>query len=131
MGTLECKEIWINAKTNVAQELAMKEAEKKKQKTLEEMIPPALMDYRDVFDKKTAERFPESRPWDHAIDLKPDFIPKDCPIYPLSLPEQGELQKFIDNNLEKGYIRPSKSPMASPFFFVDKKDGRLRPCQDY
>ena len=21
--------------------------------------------------------------------------------------------------------------MASPFFFVDKKDGKLRPCQDY
>ena len=21
--------------------------------------------------------------------------------------------------------------MASPFFFVNKKDGKLRPCQDY
>jgi len=21
--------------------------------------------------------------------------------------------------------------MASPFFFVDKKDGKLQPCQDY
>ena len=21
--------------------------------------------------------------------------------------------------------------MTSPFFFVDKKDGKLRPCQDY
>ena len=21
--------------------------------------------------------------------------------------------------------------MGSPFFFVDKKDGKLRPCQDY
>src|SRR6266436_1479749 len=33
--------------------------------------------------------------------------------------------------MEKGYIRPSQSPMASPFFFGDKKDGKLRPCQDY
>ena len=33
--------------------------------------------------------------------------------------------------LGKGYIQPSQSPMASPFFFVDKKDGKLRPCQDY
>jgi hypothetical protein len=32
---------------------------------------------------------------------------------------------------EKGYIRPSKSPYASPFFFVRKKDGKLRPVQDY
>jgi len=43
-----------------------------------------------------------------------------------------ELDKFLKENLEKGYIRPSQSPMASPFFFVSKKEeGKLRPCQDY
>jgi len=31
----------------------------------------------------------------------------------------------------KGYIRPSKSPYAAPFFFIKKKDGKLRPVQDY
>ena len=41
------------------------------------------------------------------------------------------MDKFIDENLAKGYIRPSKLPMASPFFFVAKKSGDLRPCQDY
>ena len=41
----------------------------------------------------------------------------------------GQISK--GNFLEKGYIRPSQSPMASPFFFVNKKDGKLRPCQDY
>ena len=41
------------------------------------------------------------------------------------------METFVKDNLAKGYIRPSKSPMASPFFFVDKKDGKLRPCQDY
>lgn len=34
-------------------------------------------------------------------------------------------------NLEKGYIQKSKSSLASPFFFVTKKDGSLRPVQDY
>ena len=33
--------------------------------------------------------------------------------------------------LAKGYIRKLKSPMASPFFFVKKKDGSLQPVQDY
>jgi len=28
-------------------------------------------------------------------------------------------------------IRPSKSPLASPFFFIQKKDSSLRPVQDY
>ena len=45
--------------------------------------------------------------------------------------EQIELDKFLKENLEKGYIQPSQSPMASPFFFVGKKDPGLRPCQDY
>ena len=41
------------------------------------------------------------------------------------------MDKFINENLEKGYIQPSQSPFAAPFFFVGKKDGKLRPCQDY
>ena len=45
--------------------------------------------------------------------------------------EQAELDKWIDEELRKGYIRPSKSPNSSPFFFVKKKDGTLRPVQDY
>src|SRR6266571_5559234 len=39
--------------------------------------------------------------------------------------------KFIKEQLEKGYIRPSKSPYSSPFFFIKKKDGKLHPVQDY
>ena len=100
-------------------------------KTTESTIPAEYQNYRDVFEKKASERFPESRPYDHAIDLKPDFVPKNCKVYPLSPKEQTLMDEFIDENLRKGYIRPSKSPMASPFFFVAKKDGSLRPCQDY
>ena len=45
-------------------------------------------------------------------------------MYNLTLQEQIELDKFLKENMEKGYsIQPSQSPMASPFFFVDKKDG--------
>jgi hypothetical protein len=32
---------------------------------------------------------------------------------------------------KRGYIRPSKSPFVSSFFFIRKKDGKLRPVQDY
>jgi len=38
---------------------------------------------------------------------------------------------FLDEQLKKGYIRLSKSPYASPFFFIKKKDGKLHPVQDY
>jgi hypothetical protein len=34
------------------------------------------------------------------------------------------LDEWIKEQLAKGYIRPSKSPQASPFFFVEKKDAK-------
>ena len=97
-------EIWIKAKTNLAMDLAIEESAKRKEQTLDEMIPQELMIYRSVFDKVAANRFPDRRPWDHAIDLQPDFIPKKAHVYPLSLPEQEKLEEFVTENLEKGYI---------------------------
>ena len=52
-------------------------------------------------------------------------------MYPLLPSEQKELDVFLKENLETGQIRPSKSPMASPVFFIKKKDGSLRLVQDY
>src|SRR5271163_1398017 len=126
-------ELWINAKMNIAVELAIKENEKggKKEISMEELVPEDLHDFLDVFNEKQADRFPDSRPWDHKIEMKEGFEPKSFKVYNLTPIEQTELDKFLKENLDKGYIRPSQSPMASPFFFVTKKDGRLRPCQDY
>ena len=45
--------------------------------------------------------------------------------------EQDELDRFLKDNLRKGYIVPSKSPIASPVFFIKKKDGKLQLVQDY
>jgi len=85
-----------------------------------------------VFSEEAAQQFPPKQPWDHAIELKlgtPDVI--NCKIYPLTQAEDQALVAFLDEQLRKGYIRPSKSPYASPFFFIKKKDGKLRPVQDY
>jgi hypothetical protein len=49
----------------------------------------------------------------------------------LSNDEQTQLDKFLEENLSTDHIRRSKSPIASPFFFIKKKDGKLRPVQDY
>ncbi len=45
--------------------------------------------------------------------------------------EGDALTDFLNEQLQKGYIRPSKSPYASSFFFIKKKDGKLQPVQDY
>lgn len=41
------------------------------------------------------------------------------------------LKDYIDDNLKKGFIRPSTSLAGAGIFFVEKKDHSLRPCVDY
>ena len=50
-------------------------------------------------------------------------------MYNLTPEEQTELDKFLKEILEKGYIRPSQSPMASPFFFVGKRTQDSDPAR--
>ena len=45
--------------------------------------------------------------------------------------EMEACKEFIDKNLKAGKIRRSQLPQASPFFFIQKKDRGLPPCQDY
>ena len=45
--------------------------------------------------------------------------------------KQKELDNILNENLLTGCICPSKSPMASPVIFVEKKDGKLQFVQDY
>ena len=123
--------VWINAKTTTSQLLAAQEQEKKEKKSIDDVLPEHYQQYRHLFEERTANQFPPSRPWDHKIDLKPGFNPKVFKSYQLTPAEDQELQNFLDENLRLGRIRPSQSPMGSPFFFVAKKDGKLRPCQDY
>ena len=130
MGQTET-DIWINAKTNLAMDMAIEANLKKKEVPVKELVPLEYHEFLDVFDEDKANQFPESRKWDHKIDMKEGFEPKAFKNYNLTLEEQIELDAFLKENLEKGYIRHSESPMASPFFFVKKKDGKLRPCQDY
>ncbi len=117
---------------HVANDLAAKANAEKKAKTFEEIVPEWCQDFKDLFDKENFDELPEPKPWDHAIELIPNTNANlDCKVYPLNRAEQEELDKFLDENLSNGRIRPSKSPMASPFFFVKKKDNKLRPVQDY
>ena len=120
--------IQIN-KVTIATELAAEENQKKEEKTDAELVPQQYHEYLDIFSEEKAAWFPESRSWDHKIKMKEGFEPNKN--YNLTLAEQLELDKFLKENVEKGYIWPSQSPMASPFFFVSKKDGKLWPCQDY
>ena len=113
------------AKTTVAQQLT-KQATDKTIRTWDQIVPAHYHEHAKVFSEEAAHQFPESREWDHTIDLKlntPNTM--DCKVYPLSPTEDITLQKFIAENLEKGYVRQLKSPYTFPFFFIKKKNSDL------
>lgn len=87
------------------------------------MLLPWYLEYQEVFEKTDFDTLPDHWPWDHTIKFTPDFKPVDCSIYPLTEAEQVALKEFLEENLCIGRIRLSKSPMASPFCFIKKKDG--------
>ena len=123
-------EEFIRATSTASQRLA-EAAAKHAPRNVKDALPEHFYDYMDVFSKESFDVLPDRKPWDHAIELIPDAKPVSCKVYPVSPAEQKPLDEFIEENLRTGRIRPSKSPMASPVFFVKKKDGSLRLVQDY
>jgi hypothetical protein len=124
--------LWCTAGYTYSAELAEKAGEDKWKRTFEEIVPEEYHQYAKVFSEVELERLPEHKSYDHAIDLKletPNLI--QSKIYPMPTNEQEELDRFLEEHLCKGYIIPSKSPIASLVFFIKKKDGRLRLVQDY
>jgi hypothetical protein len=133
-GILEADsdELWVAAGYTHSTRLAAEANLAKKAKTLEEMIPVEYQRYSKVFSEVESKRLPEHKPTDHTIDLKPD-APETIrsKVYLMPVTEDKAMEEFLEENLRKGYIIPSKSPMASPVLFIKKKDGKLHLIQDY
>ncbi|WVZ49115.1 LOW QUALITY PROTEIN: hypothetical protein U9M48_000496 [Paspalum notatum var. saurae] len=80
--------------------------------------------------------FPDSllgMPPERDIEFSIELVPRTAPIYKKAYRIAGvellEVKKQIDELLEKGSIRKSTSPWASPL--TEKKNGSLRMCVDY
>jgi len=117
----------IDNKEDWGKEKKMEEDHRK----IEEMVLKRFWRWKKVFGKVESERMPTRKTWDHAIDLKKMFKLQKGRIYPLSKNKREEVQKFMEDQLRKGYIRLLKSPQMSPVFFVDKKDRSKRIVMDY
>jgi len=88
-------------------------------------------EFANVFSKTKAKTLPSHHPYDLKINLEEGAQPPVGPIYSLSASEQEALKKFIEENLNMGFIRPTSSPYGTPVLFVKKKDGSLRLCVDF
>ena len=94
-------------------------------------LPTHYHQHLPVFDHKRAETLPPHRDCDHRIELKPGTTPPYGPLYNKSIEELQVLRKYLNEQLEKGFIRASKSPAAAPVLFAKKPGGGLRFCVDY
>ncbi|KAJ1600231.1 hypothetical protein NDA14_004175 [Ustilago hordei] len=94
-------------------------------------IPKPYQHLRDVFDEVEADKLPHHTEHDLHLKLIEGGKPPQGPLYLKGPKEMSKLRRYLDENLKKGFIRPSKSPAQSPVLFVPKKDGGLRLCVDY
>ncbi|WVZ50229.1 hypothetical protein U9M48_001503 [Paspalum notatum var. saurae] len=62
-------------------------------------------------------------PPERDIEFSIELVPGTAPIYKKAY--RISVKKQIDELLEKGFIRKSTSPWASPVLLTEKKDGTL------
>ena len=102
------------------------------QDILRNQVPKEYHEYLEVFSKELADQLPPRRYIDHEIPLEFGKRPHFGPLYNLSQKELETQKKYIEEQIIKGFMRPSQSSAASPMIFVKKKDtDELRPCVDY
>ncbi|KAH9724543.1 hypothetical protein KPL70_007525 [Citrus sinensis] len=87
-------------------------------------------EYEDVFPENTAHGLPLIREIEHQIDFVSGAAIPNRPAYRSSPEETKELQRQVNELMEKGYVRESMSPCAVSVLLVPKKDGTWRMCVD-
>jgi hypothetical protein len=92
------------------------------------VVSPQLQWKKALSQEEEATKVPRSQPEDITIDLATDA--QECKVYPLTSEGTRTLWDFIKENLEKGYICPSKSPNHPPFVLVGREDEEHSPMMD-
>ena len=87
--------------------------------------------YADLFRSELPMCLPPRRNVEHKIELVPGASAVNKRPYRMSMSEEKEVATQISEYLDKGLVRPSYSPFASPVILVKKKDGTYRMCIDY
>ena len=82
--------------------------------------------------------FPEELPGiplEREVDLSIEIVLGTAPVsrapYRMAPTELKELKIQLQELLDKGFIRPSVSPLGTLVLFVKKKEDTLRMCIDY
>jgi len=77
------------------------------------------------------KELPPSREHDHGIELLSGSNPPNIRPYRYPYQQKGEIERLVQELLDAGAIRESKSSFSAPIILVIKKDGSFRMCIDY
>ena len=87
-------------------------------------VPTCYHDLAEVFSKQLSLFLPPHRSYDCGIDLLPGSPLPSSRLYILSRLERETMQKYIQESLAAGVIRPSSSPVGAVFPAYPR---RIRP----
>lgn len=104
--------------------------EKESSSTAPIEVKTLLEDFKDVFPEDLPPGLPPIRGIEHQIDLIPGAPLPNKAAYRSNPEETKEMQRQIEELMERGYVRESMSPCAVPTLLVPKKDGGWRMCID-
>jgi hypothetical protein len=76
---------------------------------ISKIVPAEYYKFLPLFSEAEANKLPPHCPYDYQIPLKEGCTPPFGPIYSLSQTELEALQKWLEENLSKGFIRASSS----------------------
>jgi hypothetical protein len=88
---------------------------------LEARRAKAFAEYADVFPADLPDGLPPSRELDHRIELKPGSPPPARAGLRYSRADDAGIAAFVEENLKKGFIKPSQSSYSAIPFQVSKK----------
>ncbi|WVZ89802.1 hypothetical protein U9M48_036161 [Paspalum notatum var. saurae] len=90
--------------------------------TLAPAVTNIFQEYADVFPAEIPPGLPPIRGIEHQIDLIPGARLPNRAAYRTNLEETKEIQRQVQDLLDRGYVRESLSPCTVPVILVPKKD---------
>ncbi|XP_059311671.1 uncharacterized protein LOC132063226 [Lycium ferocissimum] len=90
--------------------------------TLPSSVTSLLKEYDELFSEEMPDRLPPLRGIEYQIDFVPGPQIPNKPAYRSNPEEIKELQRQVEELLEKGLVKESLSPCVVPVILVPKKD---------
>jgi hypothetical protein len=89
-------------------------------------VPKEYYNLINIFSKSALDKLPPHRLYNHKIQLEGNLPIRYSPLYKQITKELQAIKEYITENLQKGFIKHSSAPFASPILFIKKPSRGLQ-----